>query len=151
MRGLHDINRSGAAAVQLGDVQDEEVEAVVGLWRRCDLVRPWNDPYRDIELARKTPVSRVLVGRLEDRVVASAMLGFDGHRGWVYYLAVDPELQGVGHGRALIAAAESWFKSLGAPKIQLMVRRTNAKVIGFYERLGYSDQDSVVLGKFFER
>lgn len=137
--------------MQFGDVEDGEVEAVIDLWDRCGLLRPWNDPRRDIALARANPTSRVLVGRLDGRVAAGAMLGFDGHRGWVYYVAVDPALRGRGFGRMLVEAAEAWFRELGAPKMQLMVRRANAEVVGFYEALGFSDQDTVTLGKFFPK
>lgn len=78
------------------------------------------------------------------------MVGVDGHRGWVYYLAVDPDRQGTGLGRQLMAAAEEWLRGAGAPKVQLMVRGTNRVVLGFYERLGYSDQSTVTLGKFLD-
>jgi ribosomal protein S18 acetylase RimI-like enzyme len=135
--------------LQFGDMEESETEAVVALWHRCDLVRPWNDPRRDIALASATTNARMLVGRVDGMVRASAMLGFDGHRGWAYYVAVDPALQGAGHGRALMAEAERWLRAQGAPKMQLMVRNTNAGVLGFYEKLGFTDQGTVVLGKFF--
>ena len=77
------------------------------------------------------------------------MAGYDGHRGWLYYLGVAPGLQGSGHGRALVVAAEAWLAAAGAVKVQLMVRRTNDAVLGFYERLGYDDQETVVLGRRF--
>lgn len=135
----------------------DDVEAVVALWRACDLTRPWNDPVRDFHDAVLGATSAVLVGR-EPRpdgaagagdVVAAVMVGYDGHRGWVYYLGVDPARQGAGYGRELVVAAEAWLAAAGAVKVQLMVRRTNEKVVGFYAALGYTDQECVVLGRRF--
>lgn len=137
--------------MQFGDIEDGEIEAVIALWDRCGLLRPWNDPRRDVALARRTPTARVLIGRIEGQVVASAMLGFDGHRGWAYYVAVEPELQGRGYGRLMIEAAEAWFRQIGAPKMQLLVRNGNAEARGFYEKLGFADQDCVALGKFLPK
>jgi ribosomal protein S18 acetylase RimI-like enzyme len=134
-------------AMIVTDLIDSDVEAVVALWRRCDLTRPWNDPYADIARARSTPTSTVLLGRVEDVLVASVMVGYDGHRGWVYYLAVAPEARRTGLGRQIMQAAETWLRDRGAPKIQLMVRDTNTAAIGFYERLGLERQDVVTLGK----
>lgn len=126
---------------------DLEVDAIVDLWRRCDLTRPWNDPWRDVNNARRTPDATVLVGRVEGALVASVMVGFDGHRGWVYYLAVDPGVRRRGLGRDMMEAAERWLRDRGAPKMQLMVRETNAAALGFYERLGLERQAVITLGK----
>jgi ribosomal protein S18 acetylase RimI-like enzyme len=152
-----------AEDVVFGPVADDDVEAVVALWRACDLTRPWNDPYRDVADARLGETSTVLVGRATrdlpeaasgdggavraGEVVATAMAGVDGHRGWLYYVAVDPRLQGSGTGRATVVAAEAWLAAQGARAVRLMVRSTNDAVRGFYERLGYADQDCVVLGR----
>lgn len=130
-----------------------DVDEVVALWRDCDLTRPWNDPVRDFQDAVLGETSTVLVARDDGRrgaVVGAIMAGFDGHRGWLYYLGVAPGLHGAGHGRALVVAAEAWLAAAGAVKVQLMVRRTNDAVVGFYERLGYEDQETVVLGRRFE-
>jgi ribosomal protein S18 acetylase RimI-like enzyme len=135
-------------ALVFADIVDADVEEVVALWQACGLTRPWNDPYVDIADARRGPTSAVLVARLVGRVVATVMAGFDGHRGWMYYVAVDPILQGNGHGRAAVAAAEDWLRAVGARKVELMVRATNTKVVGFYERLDYVDQETVALGRW---
>ena len=136
--------------MEIGPLSDAEVPEVVALWERCGLTRPWNDPFDDITLARSSPTSAVLVGRQDGRVVASAMLGTDGHRGWVYYLAVDPELRRQGLGRRMMGACEVWAEARGVPKIQLMVRGSNAATIGFYKALGYRQEDTVILGKRFD-
>jgi ribosomal protein S18 acetylase RimI-like enzyme len=127
------------------DPADED--ATVELWRRCDLLRPWNDPRRDV--ARKLTVQRelFLLAVEGDAVLGSVMAGYDGHRGWVNYLAVDPDARGRGIGRALMAQAERGLLELGCPKVNLQVRATNAAAIGFYRRLGYLDDDVVSLGK----
>ncbi|WP_332306518.1 GNAT family N-acetyltransferase [Cellulosimicrobium cellulans] len=148
------------------EVEDADVEAVVALWRECGLTRPWNDPYRDLADARLGETSTVLVGRATrdlptvapggapeapgvaaGELVATAMAGVDGHRGWLYYVAVDPRVQGRGAGRATVVAAEAWLAAQGARAVRLMVRATNDAVRGFYERLGYADQECVVLGR----
>ena len=89
------------------------------------------------------------MARATDGIAGSVVVGFDGHRGWVYYLAVDPAARGAGLGRTLIAAAEAWLRIRGAPKLQLMVRSDNAAALGFYEALGLARQDVVVFGRFF--
>ena len=108
---------------------------------------PWNDPRADIALARETPSSTVLVGREDGRVVATAMAGSDGHRGWVYYVAAAPGVQRQGHGRAIMAAAEAFLRERGVPKVELMVRGDNVAARGFYDRLGYSTEDVVVMSR----
>lgn len=120
-------------------------DAVVALWRACGLTRPWNDPDADFDLALSTPGSAVLLSG--DPVGGAVMVGFDGHRGWVYYLAVDPEQRRSGLGRALMQAAEDWLIRRGAPKIQLMVRSDNAEAMGFYAALGLEAQSVAVLGR----
>lgn len=133
------------------EIADPEIDAVVALWERCGLTRPWNDPRADIALARKGPHSWVIVGRdAEGPIQAAAMLGHDGHRGWCYYVAVDPDLQGKGHGRAVMAEIEARLIAAGAPKMQLMVRKGNAAVIGFYQTIGFLEEDTVVMGKRFD-
>ena len=133
------------------DLPDGLRDAAVQLWHDCGLTRPWNDPHADLSRALGTGNSTVLAaldasGRLQGTVV----VGHDGHRGWVYYLAVDPAARRQGLGRALMAAAESWVRACGVPKLQLMVRGSNTAVVDFYTRLGYADQECVVLGKFFD-
>lgn len=125
------------------------VRATVALWETCGLTRPWNDPWTDLKRALDGPSSTVLVALDGPDLVGSVMVGHDGHRGWVYYLAVAPERQGRGLGRDLMGAAEEWLRSRGLPKIQFMIRADNGGVRAFYERLGYADQDVVVLGRRF--
>ena len=121
--------------------------AVIALWTTCGLVRPWNDPVKDI--ARKLTVQPdlFLVGELDDEIVATGMFGFDGTRGWVHYLAVAPGHQGESLGRALMAEGERLLTELGCPKINLQVRTDNERVIGFYRALGYAADDTISLGK----
>ena len=126
-----------------------DADAVIALWEACGLTRPWNDPARDFALALENAASAVLVVREGDALAGSVMTGFDGHRGWVYYLAVSPAHRRQGLGRALMAAAEAWLRGRGAPKIQLMVREDN-EAIGFYEALGLERQKVVTLGRFLD-
>lgn len=129
------------------EIEAGETGAVVALWRRCGLTRPWNDPDGDLAMALKTPTSTVLVATDGEQLTGSVMVGFDGHRGWVYYLAVGPEMRRAGLGRALMAAAETWLRERGAPKLQLMVREGNGAALGFYAALGLEVQPVVVLGR----
>lgn len=119
------------------DIEDRDVAAVVALWQACGLTRAWNDPVKDIQFARDGKESAVLVGEIEGRLAATVMVGHDGHRGMLYYVAVEPALQGKGLGRAAVKAAEAWLAARGVWKINLLVRTENDKVKGFYEALGY--------------
>lgn len=121
------------------------VDAAVELWGQAGLTRPWNDPGDDVRRALEGPASTVLAGTADGALVATAMVGHDGHRGWVYYLAVAPEQQGHGHGRAMMAACESWLREREVPKLNIMVRGDNGAARSFYERLGYATDDVVVL------
>lgn len=127
---------------------DSDIAAVGALWETCGLTRPWNDPATDIALARNTASSEIFVGLSRDRVVASAMCGSDGHRGWVYYVAVDPEFQGKGYGREIMAHAEVWLADQGVPKIELMVRSENKAVQRFYEAIGYNVEPVSVMARW---
>ena len=140
--------------MMISEILDDDVERVIALWQVCGLSRPWNDPSRDLALARASSTSTILVGRAQEdpsSVVARAMVGFDGHRGWVYYLAVAPSHQGRGFGRAMMTAAEEWLVARGAGKVQLMVRTENGVARGFYDALGYEAQATTVLGRWLER
>jgi ribosomal protein S18 acetylase RimI-like enzyme len=139
-----------AAALAIADIADADVAAVIALWQRCGLTRPWNDPASDIALARRNANSTVLVGRANGAILATAMVGHDGHRGWVYYVAVDPASQKQGLGRAIMAAAEQWLRAAGLPKLQLMVRRENAKAGAFYRSIGYEESDTVVYARWID-
>ena len=138
------------ARLSVDDIADGDVEAVIALWQRCGLTRPWNDPHADIALARRRANSTVLVGRTDGAVVATAMVGHDGHRGWVYYVAVDPDRQNKGFGRAIMNAAESWLRAAGVPKLQLLVRRENAQANAFYGSLGFELSTSVMFQKWLD-
>ena len=138
------------AELAITEIEDADVSAVVSLWERCALTRPWNDPVADIALARKGPNSTILLGRENDRIVASAMVGHDGHRGWVYYVAVDPDWRGQGLGRAIMNAAEAWLRAAGIAKLQLLVRRENAKASAFYETIGYDEAPVTVFAKWLD-
>jgi ribosomal protein S18 acetylase RimI-like enzyme len=131
-------------------ILDSDVDAVAALWEACGLTRPWNDPHADIALARRTPSSEIFVGLDDDKIVASAMCGSDGHRGWLYYVAVEPALQGNGHGRAIMARAETWLAAQGIPKIELMVRSENTAVQRFYESIGYNIEPVAVMARWLK-
>lgn len=129
------------------EIRDEDVEGVVALWRASGVARPWNDPHQDIAFARRNPHSTILIAEYGGRVAATVMVGEDGHRGWVYYVAAAPEHQGQGLGRAVMAAAEDWLAARGVWKLNLLVREDNASVRRFYERLGYAETRSVCFQK----
>jgi ribosomal protein S18 acetylase RimI-like enzyme len=128
----------------------EDRENVVDLWRRTGLTVPYNDPYADFDFALGKAASDVVVGELEGSVAASAMVGHDGHRGWVYYVSVEPSRQGQGLGEEIMSACESWLRERGVRKIQLMVRDSNARVKGFYQAIGYEPSPVSVLAKWLE-
>ncbi len=123
-------------------------DQVVALWQRCGLIVSYNDPDRDIALMCATPNAEIFVGLAGDRVVGALCVGHDGHRGYPYYVAVDPEIQGQGHGRQLMRHAEAWLGRRGIPKVNVMVRDTNEKVRGFYRGIGYEDTPRHVLGRW---
>lgn len=128
----------------------EDVEAVIALWKRCDLVRAWNDPHKDIQRKLLVRPDLFLVGRVDDHIVASVMAGYEGHRGWLNYLAVDPAHQRRGHARAIVAEAERLLRAAGCPKINLQVRDSNHRAIEFYRKLGYSVDAVTSMGKRLE-
>lgn len=121
--------------------------AIVALWQAAGLTRPWNDPHADFRQALDNPTSTVLVTRQDGGVAGAVMVGFDGHRGWVYYLGVHPESRRAGIGAALMAAAEDWLKRRDCPKIMFMVRSDNAATKAFYAALGYEDNPVDVMGR----
>jgi ribosomal protein S18 acetylase RimI-like enzyme len=129
------------------EIADDDIAQVIALWHAAGVARPWNDPARDIAFARRDVHSTVLVGVDGDEIIASAMIGEDGHRGWVYYMAIDPSRQRGGLGRLMMQAAEDWLVKRGVWKVQLLVRADNTQAKGFYEQLGYRDTQSVCLQK----
>lgn len=142
-------------ASRIRDVKTTEVrpyrkgdeEALVALWQRCGLTRPWNDPWRDIDRKMAWDGERLVVADRGGVLVGSVMVGYDGHRGWLYYLAVHPDWQGAGLGRRLVDDALELLRALGCAKVNLQVRRSNLEAIGFYERVGFLEDDVVSFGK----
>jgi ribosomal protein S18 acetylase RimI-like enzyme len=130
----------------------EDEPGVIALWRACDLVASYNDPGADFRFARAGACSDVLVGVDDtDRICGSVMVGHDGHRGWLYYVASAPDVRGGGVGRQMVEAAEGWLRERGVVKAQLLVRETNTKVVSFYERLGFEVAPRVIMGKWLGR
>ena len=132
--------------VRIRPITDADIEPVIALWHSTGLVRPWNDPRADIARARAVWPDLLLVAD-DEGVVGSVMAGYDGHRGWLYYLATDPSRTGEGIGSALVREAEQRLKALGCPKVQLMVRSDNAPVLAFYDGRGYERSDVLVAGR----
>jgi ribosomal protein S18 acetylase RimI-like enzyme len=123
-------------------------DAAADVWEEAGLTRPWNDPGSDFERAIRGPTSAVL-GAVDERgLAATVMVGHDGHRGWVYYLAVKQTKRRGGLGRRMMQEAEAWLRERGVAKLQLMVRHDNAEALGFYERLGYEDANVTVLARW---
>jgi ribosomal protein S18 acetylase RimI-like enzyme len=125
----------------------EDEQTVIELWLKCELVHPWNNPKSDIARKLKLNTELFLVGTLKGKVIATAMGGYEGHRGWVNYLAVDPVYQKHGYGRQLMAELEKRLLKLGCPKINLQVRNGNSSALEFYNRIGYKVDDVISLGK----
>lgn len=136
--------------MQIRPFQLQDEEGVVSLWRRCDLVMPWNDPHKDIRRKLKVRPDLFLVGVLDGQIAACVIAGYEGHRGWLNYLAVAPEHQRHGLARAIVTEAERLLREAGCPKINLQIRTSNHGVIEFYRRLGYSVDDVVSMGKRLE-
>jgi ribosomal protein S18 acetylase RimI-like enzyme len=139
-----------APALVVADIVDGDVATVIALWQACGLTRPWNDPASDIALARRGPNSTILIGRNGGAIVATAMVGHDGHRGWVYYVATDPDLRGQGYGRAMMNASEDWLRAAGIAKLQLLVRPENAGVAAFYQSIGFGEQPILFFTKWLD-
>ena len=137
-------------ALAIADIADADVASVIALWQACGLTRPWNDPAADIALARRGPNSTVLIGRHDGAIVATAMVGHDGHRGWVYYVATDPDRRAKGYGRAIMNAAENWLRAAGIPKLQLLVRPENVGVAAFYQSIGFGEQQILFFSKLLD-
>jgi len=139
------------SALDISPLLPSEAEAAVALWEEAGLTRPWNDPRADIRLALAGPASTVLAGRIDGGLVATAMVGWDGHRGWLYYLAVAKAERRRGYGARMARAAEDWLGARQAPKIQLLIRAENQAVAAFYEALGYRRSDSAMLQRVLPR
>lgn len=133
--------------MQIRAYQPADESAVIDLWKRCGLVVPHNDPHADIRRKLAVAPELFLVGTLDSQIVATVMAGYEGHRGWINYLAVAPDHQKTGYGRQIMAHAEALLRERGCPKINLQVRTTNQEVIEFYQRIGFSLDPVVSLGK----
>lgn len=129
---------------------NKDLNAIIGLWNECNLTVPWNDPVKDIQRKLAVNPDLFFVGVINDTVMASCMAGYDGHRGWIYYLAVKPEYQKKQYAKKIVRHAEKKLHECGCPKINLMVRNTNTSVIGFYKSIGYSDDPVCLLSKRLE-
>lgn len=147
---MSDLATTSASDLVIAPIEDADIPAVAALWERCELTRPWNDPTADILFARGKSNSEVLVGRDGDRIVATTLVGHDGHRGWLYYVATDPDRRMQGYGRAIVSAAESWLRERGVVKVQLMVRAGNTKVQAFYETLDFEEQERIIYAKWLD-
>ena len=134
-------------ALKVRRFDEADRDAVIALWGRCDLVRPWNDPDRDIDRKLAAGADGFLVGAIGSSVVATVMAGYDGHRGWVNYLAVDPEHRSAGHGATIMEAAENHLRAAGCPKVNLQIRTSNVDAMAFYESIGYTLDDVISMGR----
>ncbi|MEM7140849.1 MAG: GNAT family acetyltransferase [Actinomycetota bacterium] len=133
--------------MEIRQFDDADRDDVIGLWERCDLTRPWNDPHLDIDRKVAHDPHGFLVGEVGGRIVATAMYGYDGHRGSVNYLGIDPGVRDGGLGRRLMAEIEERLLAVGCPKVNLLVRSDNDGVVDFYTRLGYAHDPTSQLGK----
>jgi len=134
-------------AVRIRTFQPADTPAVIGLWEHCGLTRAWNDPRKDIERKLRVQPELFVVAEVDETIVGSAMAGYDGHRGWVYYFGVAPSARRGGVGRALMAEVERRVGAMGCPKINLQVRTTNTQVIEFYKAIGFDVEERVSMGK----
>lgn len=121
--------------------------SVIALWQACGLTRPWNDPQKDIERKLTTQPDLFFIGLVDGVLIATAMFGYDGHRGWVNYLAVSPDYQGLGYGKNMMQAGERALIRLGCPKLNLQIRADNLSATRFYRASGYVQDEVVSFGK----
>jgi len=136
--------------MKIRSYQESDEEGVVALWDACGLTVPQNDPVRDIQCKLKVNPEWFLVGAEDERIIASCMVGYDGHRGWINYLAVAPSMQRMGFASQIMNEAERLLTAAGCPKINLQVRTTNGAVVAFYQSLGFKVDDVTSLGKRLE-
>lgn len=133
--------------MHISSYQESDLDSVINLWTDCGLVVPQNDPAKDISRKLLVDPDLFLVGKVDGELVATAMGGYDGHRGWINYLAVKPCSQRTGYGREIMQAVEALLLDRGCPKINLQIRSTNKEVIAFYKAIGYGVDDVVSMGK----
>ena len=130
--------------------KEGDEEALVSLWNMCKLTVPWNNPYKDIARKLKVQSELFLMGYLEDKLIASVMAGYDGHRGWINYFAVHPDFQARGYGKQIMDNVENGLRELGCPKINLQIREGNDKVFSYYQKLGFVEEKCINMGKRLE-
>lgn len=133
--------------MEIVEYKPEYESAVIELWEKCGLTRHWNNPRRDIERKMKDKPELFLVGLIDGKVVASAMGGYEGHRGWVYYLGIDPEHRRQGLGKQIMTAVEEKLLKTGCPKINIQVRAGNTRALNFLRKIGYNTEERISLGK----
>ena len=125
----------------------DDEESLVSLWQVCELTVPWNNPHKDIARKLQVQPELFLVGILDSRLIATVMGGYDGHRGWINYLAVHPDFQGNGYGQEIMNSVETGLREMGCPKINLQIRTANDKIASFYQKLGFTNDHVVSMGK----
>ena len=130
--------------------KEGDEEALVSLWNMCKLTVPWNTAYKDIARKLKVQSDLFLMGYLEDKLIASIIAGYDGHRGWINYFAVHPDFQQRGYGKQLMDNVENKLRELGCPKINLQIREGNDKVLSYYQKLGFVEEKRINMGKRIE-
>ncbi len=130
--------------------QTEDEDALVALWKMCELTVPWNNPHKDIARKLQVQPELFLVGILDNSLIATVMGGYEGHRGWINYLAVHQDFQGKGYGQEIMNSLETGLREMGCPKINLQIRRGNDKVASFYQKLGFTNDHVVSMGKRLE-
>jgi len=136
--------------MEIREFNTQDEEEVIALWKECNLIVSWNDPKKDIQRKLKVNPELFLVGITEKKIVATIVGGYEGHRGWVNYLAVSPSQQRKGYGRQMMEAVEIKLRVMGCPKINLQVRETNSAVIEFYKAIGYNVDHVIGMGKRLE-
>jgi GNAT superfamily N-acetyltransferase len=139
-----------AGQLKIRAYEDGDRDALVALWETCDLAKPWNDPDHDIKLYRETDSAEIFVAEHKKCLIGSVCAGYDGHRGWVYYLCVLPDARGKGHGAALMRHAEAWLADRGVAKLQLLVRPENLATRTFYARIGYEPNSCQLMQRWLE-
>jgi ribosomal protein S18 acetylase RimI-like enzyme len=137
----------GQVELSIRQYSREDEDAVIKLWESCNLTRPWNNPRLDIERKLTVNPELLLVGSIGDRIIATVMGGYEGHRGWINYLAVDPVYRKLGFGKQMMNTVEERLLALGCPKINLQIRTDNFAAAGFYHKIGYKTDEIISMGK----
>ena len=134
-------------AIEIRSFRQEDEAPLIKLWEKCKLVMPWNDPSKDISRKVQLDPEGLLLGWYDNSLIASVMAGYEGHRGWINYLAVDPKYRRKGLGKTMMKAAETYLEQFECPKINLQIRAKNHQVIEFYKSIGFLQEDVINMGK----